>query len=92
MKGLYKGKYIIAVYDKDGFLIDVACSPSQLNCFKNKKTARVYISHIAAGYTSNYIYLIDVTEKNNDVFAEEDQMFLKHIKDTCKNYYRRKVA
>ena len=93
MKGLYKGKYIIAVYDKNDYLIDVACLPSQLNCFENKEVAMAHISHIAAGRrTSNYIHLIDVTEKHDDIFAEEDQLFLEYVKKTTKKTDKEKAS
>ena len=108
MKGLYKGKYLIAVYDKSGYLLDVACSPSELTCFKSQRIAIEYINQIANGHrVSDRIFLIDVTEKQHDVFAAEDQLFLEHIEITRKRtnkeiikelginertYYRRKIA
>ena len=83
MKGLYKGKYLIAVYDKNDYLIDVACMPSQLSCFKNNESVMSYINRVAKGtQKSKRIYLIDVTEKHNDIFAEEDQLFLEYIEET----------
>ena len=104
MKGLYKGKYLIAVYDKNDYLLEVACSPSELTCFKG---AAEYLCKIANGQAiSSRIFLIDVTEKHNDIFAEEDKIFLEYINKTRKKtieekarelnmsartYYRRKL-
>lgn len=107
MKGLYRGKYLIAVYDKNDYLIEVACSPNELTCFKDQRRAVEYISKIANGHRiSSRIFLIDVTEKHNDIFNKEDQLFLEYIKETRKKtieekarelnmsartYYRRKL-
>lgn len=78
MKGLYKGKYLIAVYDKDDYLIEVACLPRELI----KKCVSKYISRVAKGtIKSNHIYLIDCTEKHDDIFAEEDKLFLNFVKN-----------
>lgn len=94
MKGLYKGKYLIAVYDDEGYLLDVACSPSELSCFgdRDKNIIMSYISHIANGSTiSRKIFLIDVTEKYNDIFAEEDKLFLDFVNETRKKTKREKA-
>lgn len=83
MKGLYKGKYLIAVYDKAGDLMDVACLPSELTCFKDKELAIDYINKIANGkWVSDRVFLIDVTEQHDDVFAEEDKLFLEFVMET----------
>lgn len=92
MKGLYKGKYLIAVYSKNGFLVDVACSPSELTCFGDKQAACNYISKIANGYAkSSRVFLIDVTEKYDDVFAEEDRIFLEFIESTREKSMKEKT-
>ncbi len=92
MKGLYKGKYLIAVYDKSGYLIDVACFPTELTCFKNKRQGCNYISQIAGGHrVSDKIFLIDVTEKHNDVFDKEDKLFLEYIEGTRKKTIQEKA-
>lgn len=81
MKGLYREKYLIAVYDKNDYLIDVACLPNELTCFKNQRRAIEYMSKIVNGHRrSSRFFLIDVTEKHNDIFAEEDQLFLEYVK------------
>lgn len=101
MNGLYKGKYIIAIYDKDDRFIDVACLPSELITYANKSAAKSLISRICNGWvTSNKIYLIDVTEKQEDIFEEEDELFLDFVKKSKKEkeikskreYYRQKAC
>ena len=83
MKGLYKGKYLIAVYDKEGYLVDVACKPSEIRYIKGN--LKSFLSRLASGkITSKRFVLIDVTEKHDDVFAEEDKLFLDFIKETRK--------
>lgn len=78
MKGLYKGKYLIAIYDKEDRLIDVACNINELTHYKNSKTAWSVIGHVQRGSVKSAgIHLIDVTEKHNDIFSEEDELFLK---------------
>ena len=86
MKGLYKGKYIIAVYDKNGILIEVACSPKELRYYANYKVCRSTLSRISRGLvTNNRVHLIDVTEKHDDIFSEEDEAFIDFMKNSNKN-------
>ena len=85
MKGLYKGKYLIAIYDKEDRLIDVACNVNELTHYKNSNTAWSIIGHVQRGsIKSDGIYLIDVTEKHNDIFSEEDELFLKWFNEERK--------
>ena len=81
MNGLYKGKYIIAIYDDDDYLIDVACIPSELKNFISDDSAKSAIAHAFSGRTYKNLYFIDVTEKHNDIFAEDDEIFLEFIKE-----------
>ena len=85
MKGLYKGKYIIALYDEDDYLKDVGAMTSELCCFENYNYMHSHICHCFAGRrTDKRLYFIDVTKKYNDIFAEEDEIFLQFIKDNYK--------
>lgn len=104
MKGLYKGRYIIAIYDKNDYLIDVVCSPKELRDYKNKNSAKSAISHTLRRGSSS-IHFIDVIEKQDDIFIEEDKLFIDFVKETYgeinkikakalgiseRTYYRRK--
>ena len=82
MKGLYKGRYIIAIYDKNDYLIEVACSPKELTRYSDENSARSNISKVLNGRSSKSIHLIDVMEKQDDIFAEEDEIFLDYVLET----------
>ncbi len=75
MKGLYKDRYLIAVYDRDEMLIDVGCSVRELRRYTNN-SAHSSISHKRPNFV-----LIDVFEKHDDIFAEEDELFLKYLEE-----------
>ena len=85
MKGLYKGKYLIAIYDDNDFLVDVVSSPKELKGYKNENAAKSYIAHVFNGRECKNIHFIDVTEKHNDIFAEEDELFLQDFKQNNKS-------
>lgn len=73
---LYKGRYLIALYDKDDVLVDVGANPFDLNCAIRPHTLYANIRrgrHSLFGYT---IHLIDCLEIHDDIFAEEDKIFL----------------
>ena len=75
---LYKGRYLIAIYDNDDNFIDCATSVKDL-WFKNPKSTYSEISrgqffHRQRDYK---VYLIDCLEKHDDIFKEEDEIFLK---------------
>lgn len=75
---LYKGRYLIAVYDKDDYLIDVACSVKELKNISKKRSVYSSISrNIHHKSPVHKYHLIDCLEKHNDIFAEEDEIFLK---------------
>ena len=83
MKGLYKGKYIIAIYDENDDLIEVACKPEELKFFKNKRYLLPSLNRYLRTNTSpkhTKLYFIDCTEKHDDIFAEEDEIFLDFVK------------
>ena len=74
---LYKGRYLIALYDKDDMLVDVGMNPFDLStCSISPKSLSENISrgrNSISGYT---IHLIDCLEQHDDIFAEEDNIFL----------------
>ena len=66
-EGLYKKKYLIAVYDKDDNLVSVSGNAKLLSCaVRVALTRKLY-----------KVYLIDVYEKHDDIFSFEDEIFLK---------------
>lgn len=81
MNGLYRGNYIVAVYDDNNDLIDVGCYPSELNTiWKNGSSANSYISRVFNGKIKDKrIHFIDVTKRQDDIFAEEDELFLEYV-------------
>lgn len=93
--GLYNGKYLIAIYDKNDRPI---CVGGRVTDLTMKYIARK-LKHPTSNYT---IHLIDCFEKHNDIFAEEDEIFLKELfaeqqqkrlNKQCNNertFYRRK--
>lgn len=105
MKGLYLGRYLIAIYGKNDELIDVGANPRELHCFKNLDSAKSVISKAFhnKGIWPN-IHFIDVLEHHDDEFASEDKDFLQcieqefsNVKKECFNnkmsertYYRKK--
>lgn len=87
MKGLYKGRYLIAIYDENDNLIDVGCNPKELLTYKSKYSYSAI--NLALRRGNNRMYLIDVTEKHEDIFAEEDEIFLDFVKETNKTAKQR---
>lgn len=80
MSNLYKGRYLIAVYDEEDNFIDCATSVVGL---KNLHKKSVY-SQISRGKfwgvrNKMKTILIDCLEKHDDIFAEEDKIFLEEI-------------
>lgn len=74
---LYKNRYLIAIYDKNDNLIDVACNPAELSGYKHPQSmiSRIYHGKV----NTNKIYLIDCLEEHNDIFSEEDKLFLDFV-------------
>ena len=76
---LYKGRYLIAVYDDNDNFIDCGTSIKELTFMKH----RTIVEQLSRGsfFTKKkkHIYLIDCLEKHNDCFNEEDEIFLKEI-------------
>lgn len=105
---LYKGRYLIALYDKQDYCVGVFVSAKEIQEFL--KCSRDRVNKALNRYKSickNKIYLINCYEKHNDIFNEEDKQFIKFFKKTMpktvkeisqelgiseRQYYRRKQA
>ena len=108
MKDLYKGRYLIAVYDKEERCLGVASSIKELKEMKNLLNPYGMFSKMLNGkykYLFHQYHLIDCLEKHDDVFQEEDELFLKECPDvitdklraealglSLRNYYRKKAS
>ena len=85
---LYKGRYLIALYDKDDMLVDVGINPFDLltcsfrpqSLYENVSRGRNSIF----GYT---IHLVDCLEQHDDIFAEEDKIFLDEFLNSLTGEY-----
>ena len=87
MGSLFKGRYIIAVYDanNDEDLLGVFDNPNDMKEFLQTEYADTIISRYIKTFGTFPIircnrytfYFIDVMEKHNDIFALEDREFLK---------------
>lgn len=79
---LYKGRYLIALYDKNDMLVDVGIDPFDLlTCSVRPHSLYENISrgrNSIFGYT---IHLIDCLEIHEDIFKEEDELFLEQYAD-----------
>lgn len=74
---LYKGRYLIALYDKNDMLVDVGINPYDLKCTKVPNSLYQNICrerYSLFGYT---LHFIDCLEIHDDIFKEEDELFLK---------------
>lgn len=88
MNGLYKNRYLIAVYDKtDEQLLGVFNKPNEMQrligiknvgCIVSRALRYIEKPRIARNY-KYVIHFIDVFEKQLDCFAEEDAIFLKRF-------------
>ena len=79
MLRLYKGRYLIAVYDNNDQFVDCATSIMQLKMFKSKSVYSQISRNQFFSMRKYKIYLIDCLEKHDDVFAEEDEIFLQDL-------------
>lgn len=80
---LYKDRYIIAVYDQEDRLIDVGADIAEFNGKYPSLEFRLWSIHARNhNYTNRdglKFHLIDVFEKHDDIFQEEDQLFLEMV-------------
>lgn len=81
MEQLYKGRYLIVLYRRNGEIKDVLTSVSD-----NRAS---YISKVFNGHLKDdNVEFIDVFEKHNDCFAEEDKIFLDYLIEQGVLHYR----
>ncbi len=92
---LYKNRYLIAVYDRDDeWCYGVFDNIEQLSKFTDTKSMKFIISRAMRAYKRvpasvslggyNYCF-IDIFEKHNDCFADEDKQILEYYEKT--RYY-----
>lgn len=87
MSKLYKNRYLIAVYDKtDENLLGVFEKPNEMKDLIGKSVGCVvsralrYVSRPRVAKNYKYsIHFIDVFEKQDDCFADEDVIFLNQF-------------
>ena len=90
--GLYKDRYLIAVYDKEDHLLDCVTSLKDVG-FLSKDTIYSEVSRNAFFnnvHCGKYrVFLIDCLEEHDDCFKEEDEIFLEQEKrySTKKSVY-----
>ena len=84
MKGLYKGKYLIAVYDEEDILIDVANELKQSLKYNSYYLSRLANNKISNANSKYKVRVLDAITIHDDIFAEEDRLFLEFIKEEYK--------
>ena len=80
---LYKDRYLIALYDKNDYLVDVGVQPKELNLFRRRVSS--FYEKVSRGdkrYWGYKIFFIECKEKHEDVFKEEDKLFLQEIENS----------
>lgn len=84
---LYKGRYLIALYDSDDRLVDVGLNSFELlTCKANPRSIYQNVSSGRESIFGYTIHLIDCLEEHDDVFKEEDELFLKDIEGLTKEF------
>ena len=72
MKQLYKGKYLVVIYDRKGNIKRVMSDIPREQI--------TFISHVFNGtIKANNVEFIDVFEEHDDCFAEEDKIFIDYL-------------
>jgi hypothetical protein len=74
---LYKGRYLIALYDENDMLVDVGINPFDLNCAIRPHTLYENMCRERYSFFGYTIHLIDCLEIHEDIFKEEDELFLE---------------
>lgn len=90
MKGLYKGKYLIVLYGKDGLPSIVAASRvefidmyTKYTGAKSKHAAEAMLHRVLNGlYKKNKICLVEADTITHDCFEEEDKDFINFVENT----------
>jgi hypothetical protein len=86
MSVLYKDKYLIALYDKHDNLVDVGLRPKELELYKDNP--RTFYECVCRGdktFRGCKLFLIDCTVVHDDIFKEEDEIFIKEIVEPAKS-------
>ncbi len=89
---MYQGRYLVCFYAKDETLVDVFENAKEVQEFLNVRGAHytlndVYskLNHVLKGKCkSSMIKFVDVFETHDDVFKEEDALFLDFLRQTEK--------
>ncbi len=84
---MYQGRYLVCFYAKDETLMGVFENAKEVQEFLNSRGANYTLSsvysklnHILKGKcNSSLIKFVDVFETHDDVFKEEDELFLKYL-------------
>ena len=76
---LYNKKYLIAVYDAKDRLIDVGSSIDEITCMRPHYVYEKLSRQRDGIFRGPTIYLIDCLEQHDDIFKEEDDLFLQEI-------------
>ena len=72
MKQLYKGKYLVVIYDRKGNIKRVMSDIPREQI--------TFISHVFNGtIKANNVEFIDVFEEHDDCFSEEDKIFIDYL-------------
>lgn len=80
MKNLYKGRYLIAIYDKNDECIGVFKSVRELKENNDiNQPYSIFYKMLNGEYGKMFskYYLIDCLEEHDDIFKEEDKLFLQ---------------
>lgn len=83
MNKFYLGKYLIALYDNNDMCVGSFCNAKELAKAFNKNDVWCTLNRALERNSTIYgytVHLINVYEEHNDIFSEEDKIFL----ETCK--------
>lgn len=104
-RDLYRGRYLLAVYDQDDRLLGVETEVQGLQKYYNVNGNYNIAISWCMKHQKKKLVLIDCLERHNDCFKEEDKKFLEfveshhkksqqeisqEIKASVRTYYRKK--
>lgn len=79
MRGLYKGKYLIAICDRHGDIVDVGLSIPEIAARGHRDALYAAFSKSRIDRNKYKYVLVDCLEEHDDIFAEEDKLFLEFV-------------
>ena len=79
MKKLFKGRYIIARYDENDLCTHVSENPWGVGLDASTIFRGIQHGETEFDVKNGKCYLIDCLEIHDDIFKEEDELFLKDI-------------